>query len=161
MGAPLAYLLTWRTHGTWLHGDPRGSVDWQHNAYLSPPLAPCPQRMAHAQARMRGAPVVLDARARAVVARVISDHCQVRGWELRESAVRTTHVHVVVAYAELRPEPMLRQFKAYATRALRAAGLTEAQSAVWAEGGGTRYLWTPRQLDDACAYVREGQDVPR
>jgi len=24
---PLAYLITIRTHGTWLHGDERGSVD--------------------------------------------------------------------------------------------------------------------------------------
>lgn len=24
---PLAYFITFRTHGTWLHGDQRGSVD--------------------------------------------------------------------------------------------------------------------------------------
>jgi hypothetical protein len=31
--APLAYLITCRTYGTWLHGDERGSVDRAHNRY--------------------------------------------------------------------------------------------------------------------------------
>ena len=29
MKFPLAYLITWTTYGTWLHGDDRGSFD--HN----------------------------------------------------------------------------------------------------------------------------------
>jgi hypothetical protein len=28
---PLAYLITFPTYGTWLHGDERGSVDRDHN----------------------------------------------------------------------------------------------------------------------------------
>jgi hypothetical protein len=31
-----AYLLTLRAYGTWLHGDARGSVDKEHNAYKDP-----------------------------------------------------------------------------------------------------------------------------
>jgi hypothetical protein len=30
---PLAYLITFRCYGTWLHGDARGSVDPTHNVY--------------------------------------------------------------------------------------------------------------------------------
>lgn len=30
---PLAYLITFRTYGTWLHGDERGSVDKNHNKF--------------------------------------------------------------------------------------------------------------------------------
>jgi len=37
---PLAYLITFRCYGTWLHGDERGSVDRFHNQYQSPSAAP-------------------------------------------------------------------------------------------------------------------------
>jgi REP element-mobilizing transposase RayT len=161
MSEPLAYLLTWRTYGTWLHGDSRGSVDWEHNAYGTPMLAPSRGAAGRAQGRMCHSPVLLNATARELVAAVLVDHWRVRGWELHESAVRHNHVHVVVAYAGLKPEPMMSQFKAYGTRALRGAGVTGPGAPVWAEGGSTRYLWTPEQVNAACAYVREGQQAPR
>ena len=37
---PLAYLITFRSYGTWLHGDERGSVDRFHNVYGTPRLPP-------------------------------------------------------------------------------------------------------------------------
>jgi len=37
---PLAYLITFRCHGTWLPGDERGSVDRFHNRYKSPYIEP-------------------------------------------------------------------------------------------------------------------------
>ena len=109
-----------------------------------------------------GSPAVeLSDAARRIVADVIQRHCTIRGWELMEVAVRTNHVHVVVGYAGMRPEPMLSQFKAYATRALRQAGLAPERAAVWAEHGSTGYLWNEKHVAAATAYVREGQDVPR
>jgi len=38
MDQPLAYFLTWQCYGCWLHGDPRGSVDSEHNRYGTPVL---------------------------------------------------------------------------------------------------------------------------
>ena len=35
---PLAYFITFRAYGTWLHGDERGSVDRLHNTFGSPSL---------------------------------------------------------------------------------------------------------------------------
>ena len=37
----LAYFITFSTYGTWLHGTEKGlgSVDVEHNAYLSPFIA--------------------------------------------------------------------------------------------------------------------------
>jgi REP element-mobilizing transposase RayT len=160
MTDPLAYFLTWRTYGTWLHGEPRGSVDWQHRAYRTPLLEHSNYRTEQARARMSHPPVALGDRARDLVANVVADHCRIRNWELCESAVRSNHVHVVVGYAGVRPEPMLAQFKTYGTRALRAASLTPPGVPIWAEGGSTRYLWTTAQLETACSYVREGQDAP-
>ena len=36
--APLAYFITFRAYGTWLHGDERGAVDRRHNDYGTPYL---------------------------------------------------------------------------------------------------------------------------
>jgi hypothetical protein len=37
---PLAYLITFRAYGTWLHGDKRGSVNRFHNRFGTPFIAP-------------------------------------------------------------------------------------------------------------------------
>jgi hypothetical protein len=37
---PLAYLITLRTFGTWLHGDERGSVGRKRNVYGRREIAP-------------------------------------------------------------------------------------------------------------------------
>ena len=37
---PLAYLISFRAYGTWLHGDRRGSVDRFHNRYGTPRIPP-------------------------------------------------------------------------------------------------------------------------
>ena len=34
----LAYFISFRSYGTWLHGDKRGSIDRFHNRYRSPYL---------------------------------------------------------------------------------------------------------------------------
>ncbi|MFO0837659.1 MAG: hypothetical protein U1D55_03970 [Phycisphaerae bacterium] len=110
---------------------------------------------------MLNSPVTLEEAAQRLVGATIRRRCEIRAWALLELAVRTNQVHVVVGSAALSPEQMVVQFKAYATRALRASGLVCADAAVWAAGAGTRYLWRAEQVNAACAYVREGQDVPR
>jgi hypothetical protein len=37
---PLAYFISFRSYGTWLHGDERGSIDRFHNRYGSPYIPP-------------------------------------------------------------------------------------------------------------------------
>ena len=37
---PVAYLLTFRSYGTWLHGDRRALVDRFHSIYGTPRLPP-------------------------------------------------------------------------------------------------------------------------
>src|SRR5207253_7732570 len=37
---PLAYLISFRCYGTWLHGDERGSTDRFHNVYKTPHIPP-------------------------------------------------------------------------------------------------------------------------
>jgi hypothetical protein len=35
---PLAYFISFRSYGTWLHGDKRGAIDRVHNRYRTPYL---------------------------------------------------------------------------------------------------------------------------
>ncbi|MEW6250335.1 MAG: hypothetical protein AB1716_06795 [Planctomycetota bacterium] len=161
MGEPLGFFLTWRTYGTWLHGDPRGSIDRAHNAYATPWLDANPAREQWEAARLKTPPVELDAECRRIAERAIRDHCTFRGWPLRAVQVRSNHAHVVVGYSELAPERMMLELKGLATRRLREAGRFAATAPVWAERGSRKYLWDEKSVAAAVAYVLEGQDTPR
>jgi REP element-mobilizing transposase RayT len=156
MAEPLAYLLTWTCYGTWLHGDPRGSVDAEHNA-PGTPLAPAnPRRLAVRQTQMRGSVRLLGETARRIVSETITDHCELRQWTLHAVNVRSNHVHVVVS-CDVAPEVLMSQLKAWATRRLRKNGHRGPEESVWAEGGSRRYLWARESLHSAIEYVGEYQ----
>ena len=53
----------------------------------------------------------------------------------------------------------MNDFKSYATRKLREAGLCDAESKVWSRHGSTRRLWTEEAVESACRYVIDGQGV--
>jgi REP element-mobilizing transposase RayT len=111
---------------------------------------------------MRAAALLLTSDMRATVDAAIRDHCRYRRWNLLSRAVRSNHVHLVVAYAEMRPERMSGELKSRATRWLRERGHVDADQPVWAAGPGSRrYLWTPEHIAAAVAYVEEAQDIPR
>ena len=153
---PLAYLISFRTYGTWLQGDERWSVDRKHNKWGTPRIAPN-KRLENAQRRLlKHPPVKLDAYQRAVVGRAIREVCKHRGYKLLAINVRTNHVHTVVS-AQLKPEPILRAFHAYATRKLREAGLLARDVKPWARHGSTPYLWKEKHVQRAIDYVLNGQ----
>ncbi|MEP7214250.1 MAG: hypothetical protein ABI791_14320 [Acidobacteriota bacterium] len=51
---PLAYLITIRMYGTWLHGDERGSVDRSMNKFGSLRMPARPARQAYNRVRSWG-----------------------------------------------------------------------------------------------------------
>ena len=153
---PLAYFMTFRTHGTWLHGDARGSVDREHNIPGTPLLPPDPQRERREREVCEHPAVVFDARRRHVVQQAIIAVCDHNDWSIHELEARSNHVHVVVS-APRRPEHVMRSLKSWCTRRLREAGLLPANVQAWARHGSTRYLWKPAELTAACRYVRDGQ----
>ena len=158
--AETAYFITFSTYGSWLHGDERGSVDAQHNVPGTPVL-PAERGFEEAdRAAMSGEPFSLDDDRRPVVLRAIREVCEHRGWRLDAANVRTQHVHLVVV-ADDKPEKLLNDFKAYATRRLREASLTGPDDRVWSRHGSTRYLNDAASLDAAVAYVveRQGEDL--
>lgn len=156
--APLAYLITFRTYGTWLHGDARTSVDRRHNVPGTPPIEPDEQLYAEAVRRMKQPPVELSIAAREVAARTMNEVCAHRGWVLRALNVRTNHVHVVVGAAD-KPEKVMNDLKAWSTRRLKEAGLLSVDRP-WSTHGSTRYIWRQSDVQDACRYVTEQQDLP-
>jgi len=152
----LAYLITIRTYGTWLHGDERGAIDRDHNAYGTPLLSPNTRRERAERDRCKHAPVMLNEPRRQVVRTAIEEVCRHRQWSLHELNVRADHVHVVVS-APRHPDHVRGSFKSWATRRMREASVIDADIRPWAKDGSGKYLWKPEQLEAACRYVLDGQ----
>ena len=155
---PLGYLITFRTYGTWLHGDERGSMDRRfHNRVGEPRMAKSPGLVQHEKELLKQPPVILNQAQRQAVEAAITEVCQVRGYHLYAVNARSNHVHVVVS-ASGKPEPMMRSFKSYATRKLRETGLMAAEIEPWSRHGSTPYLWSEEEIAHAVDYVLYGQD---
>ncbi|MEZ5346575.1 MAG: transposase [Pyrinomonadaceae bacterium] len=159
---PLAYLITFRTYGTWLHGDNRGSVDTHHkkNRYGTPKIQPNDILQRSMHRNMKNAPVLLEQKQRVAVDIAIKEVCQHRGFLLYAVNVRTNHVHAVIS-AESKPEPIINSLKSYSTRKLRELKLISSKSSPWSRGGSRRYLWKEKHVGLAIDYVLYCQgDVP-
>ena len=154
---PLAYLITIRTFGTWLHGDSRGSVD-RHgkNFYGTPRIEPNDELARLMKEEMSGPPFILSEAQRLAVHLEIQDVCIRRSYTLRALNVRTNHLHAVVS-AQIKPERIIVAFKSNATRALREQGLVDISVQVWSRGKSRRYLWKPRSVALAIDYTLNQQ----
>ena len=153
---PLAYLITFRCYGTWVHGDARGSMDRKHNVYRSPKIAPNQSLQRSDLKQLKHPPVTLDARKRSIVEQAVRGVCEHRQYILRVMNVRTNHAHVVVT-AACEPESILEAFKSYSTRALRIAKVISQTLKPWIRHGSTVYLWKERDVAKAIEYVMLGQ----
>jgi REP element-mobilizing transposase RayT len=157
MKFPLAFLITWTTYGTWLHGDERGSFD-HHGNYIPPD----PRRYEAAAAMLVEGPVYLTPEQRAVVDALLVEACARRGWVLHARNVRTNHVHVVVS-APVDGEQVRAKLKALAAaRLTEHAGLQpspgkDGARKWWTEKGNIEEIWDDRGLESANRYVTELQ----
>jgi len=158
---PIAYLLTFRTYGTWLHGTNKGSVGRTGtNIYGHPGITQSVPLIEDMSARQTAEPTILTCEEREIVAAAINEVCEHRGYTLRSLNVRTNHAHAVVSYF-CRPEKIVNDFKAYSTRALRRSWQRSADERIWSRGASTRYLWKPRHVTAAIDYVLYCQeDIP-
>ena len=154
---PLAYLITFRCYGSWLHGDERGSVDRFHNQYKTPFMAPNERWRKHNARALKGEPVKLSQAQRESVEAAIRETCSLRSCLIRAINVRTNHVHVVVSIGITPPERALNAFKANAMRQLRQDHRWQKQHSPWADKGSKRYLWNGRSIERAIDYVMNGQ----
>jgi REP element-mobilizing transposase RayT len=155
---PLAYFLTWTTHGTWLPGDDRGWAK-RGKGFQEPSTG---LRLWN-RAKLAAAPVVLTSSERDVVERTINAHCEFRGWSMHAVAVRTNHVHVVVS-APNHPDDVLEKLKTRCARLLSEDPAKHRKSKPpkwWSERGSTRYLNDEASLESAIRYVVDAQQGSR
>ena len=168
------WLLTSTTYGTWLPGDPRGSVTsvrerragdptthrrLEHSVYgtaWEPPLAGLARA---ATAALRSAPVLLTAAQADVLTAQLDETARFRNWRLRAVAVMANHFHLIVLLGDgVAPRKALSDFKAYGSRALNAS--FGHRDRWWTSGGSTRWLRNRRALENGVRYVLEKQPNP-
>ena len=97
---PLAYFITFRTYGSWLHGDDRGTMDPQHAVFGNPRLPRDDFRRRVMAAELQNKPPILTSERRTTVESAIRGVCVANGWALHAVNVRTNHVHLVVSSEE-------------------------------------------------------------
>jgi REP element-mobilizing transposase RayT len=150
------WLLTWTTYGTWLPGDPRGSVTSvrasagprvEHDRPGEPWEGPLPGLNRSARAALRGPPLYLTLeQAKALLAQ-FRETAAYRGWRLDGAAVMANHTHLVVGVAgDPDLEDLVRDFKSYGSRALNRRWGKPVNGSWWGGGGGSK-----RKLPDEAA----------
>jgi REP element-mobilizing transposase RayT len=152
----LAFFITFRTYGTWLHGDENGSVDREHNVYGTPLLEPDEERKRQAMAAMTQPEYVMSRAEADIVCRALVDLAEERGWELLAAHVRTNHVHVVI-HAEREAGRLMSDLKARASRELTSAGFGDSSRKRWSRHGSTRHLFRDKDIDEAIRYALDEQ----
>lgn len=154
---PLAYLITLRTYGTWLHGNEKSSVE-RHgfNIYGTPRLEPNPNLEDRMLQNLKNKPFLFDENQRRIIETAIKEVCEYRNYDLQAINVRSNHLHCVVS-AQVKPKLIADAFKSYATRHLRQNLLIDKDTKVWNRGRSRRYLWKPRHVSLAIEYVLYGQ----
>jgi len=159
---PLGFLITFRSYGTWLHGDERGSVNRFRNQYKSRRLPPEKNWLKTNSERLKNDPVILDGNQRRCVELAARETCAIKKWYLHAINVRTNHAHLVVSTGSRKPDLALNAFKTNATRTMRQAGRWHRSSSPWADKGSTRYLWNEKSLTRAINYVlyEQGEELP-
>jgi len=160
----VTYLLTFRTYGTWLHGDQRGSVDRDNNQVGMPLIGPNVALQRFRRNAMNAPPVGFDEECCDCVRVTLKEVARYRGWRLRAINVLPNHVHIVVETNEAvtlaNPDKLAADFKAWGTRRLREAQHFAQEQPIWAEKGSTRYLKTLESIERAIDYVLNQQEFP-
>ena len=159
---PLAYLITFRCYGTWLHGDERGSINRFNNQYCSPYLPANEKWRQYNEDKLVCKPVVLEVTHRSSIEAAVRETCSFRKWDIYALNIRTNHVHIVVCIGAKAPDLALNALKANATRQMKQDGLWFHKRSPWADKGSKRHLWNERSVERAVDYVLNGQgdDLP-
>ena len=170
------WLLTNTTYGTWLPGDPRGSVTsvrdrrpgepesevrLEHDLPGQEPEPYIPGLYRASLEQLKGPPIYLDLAQAELVLGQFQETAAYRGWLLRAAAIMCNHFHLVVrAPDEVDPGKMLADFKAYASRVLNRRYGVPPSEKWWTTRGSKRKLKTDDYFLTAIKYVLEKQESP-
>jgi hypothetical protein len=150
----VVHLLTFNCYGTHLRGAELGSIDRVREG-RGGPIEPSVGLVNYAKRTMTHAEASLDLGESLVVLGAISETCAFRRWTLLAAHVRSTHVHLVVD-GITEASCAIRDFKAYASRALHGKGAVRR----WARGGNVRTLDDSPSVRAAVRYVVDCQGPP-
>ncbi len=131
-------------------------MDRHQNHYGATLIPPNENWLHHNKRNLKNEPVQLSEKQRILVKKSIELTCELRGWRLYVTNVRTNHVHSVVT-AACHPSRILNALKANATRELRESGHWPGTGGPWADRGSKKFLWTEQDLIRAIDYVELGQ----
>jgi len=152
MPDPMAFFITWPTYGTWLPGDERGWVEYQHGWQL-----PNKTLENNCRACMTEKQCLLTDLEREIVLQQILETCEFRKWHHFASDCRSNHAHIVIGAMNTNPKRIRVDIKAWCTRRLRERSRPEQEN-WWAERGSIRYVWDEESLLRVIQYVTEAQD---
>ena len=163
------WLLTNTTYGTWLPGDPRGSVTSvrdqraedqpssvriEHDAPGEPWEDEIPRLRSAATKQMKGLPIYLDLEMAEITLSQFRETAGHRAWMLHAVAIMPNHFHIVLSVND-DPEPrkILADFKAYASRTLNGKYGKPPSETWWTTNGSKRKLKSEEALTMAIQYV--------
>jgi REP element-mobilizing transposase RayT len=171
-----SWLLANTTYGTWLPGDPRGSVTsvrdhrpgdasaerrLEHDVFGTPyePAVPGLRRAAAEQ--MHGRPVLLDLAKADLLLSQFQETAAHRRWAILGLAIMVNHFHMIVQVSgDPDPRRVLADFKAYGSRALNQRFGKPESETCWTTNGSKRKLVTEAALQAAIHYVLYKQPNP-
>lgn len=154
---PVGYFITFRTYGTWLHGNDKGSIDKSHNIPGTPIVSPDADLVNSKSFRQKYPSVTLTFSQRKSIGSIINGVSAYNKWKLHALSVRTEHIHVVISALKT-PEEVMDSLKSWCTRRMREQGLWMYDYSPWSFHGSTRYLWNDKELRRVCNYVLNCQD---
>jgi REP element-mobilizing transposase RayT len=171
-----SWLLTNTTYGTWLPGDPRGSVTsvrdrrpedqpspcrFEHDVPGEPDEEEIPGLRRSALEHLKGPPIYLDVEKAEVILPQLQETATFRGWTLRAVAIMANHFHLVVQVPDdPNPGKILADFKAYGSRALNRRYGKPPSETWWTERGSKRKLRDERAVANAIHYALDKQPFP-
>jgi REP element-mobilizing transposase RayT len=158
------WFFTWRTYGTWLPGEegfvgfyrPRRADRIIVNAPGESTAPSVPALAEYARRVMTGRPVQLESEHAGDVLAQLRETADFRGWNLRAVAVLADHVHLVVGVpGDPEPSEMLRDWKAYTSRALTRRFGQPSAPRWWVDGGSKQRLRDDPNVAAAVRYVSD------
>ncbi|HUQ69889.1 MAG TPA: hypothetical protein VM165_10220 [Planctomycetaceae bacterium] len=149
---PIAYHITFGTYGCRLHGDPRGTVDRQHNQYLEPILSEDRQRELENQERLRFPPITLTAEQRIFIENVTPQICVRGGWTLHAVAAGPDHVHVCLT-GDAEGKRIRNWFKRWLGEALSEKWPLLPEQTWWAEDGSVKWIFDEANFKNVVSYI--------
>ena len=155
-----AYFITLRTYGSWIHGNPKGSVTRQNNIFNTPRFSYCKKWQDTMQNAMQETRLALNKNQRETLLQSMVNTCHYNHWRLLAAHVRVDHAHLVLQSAFSKEETM-GKIKCYATKELKKNyPVLRDRTHFWSRHGSTKNIWIPEEIFYFLYYVVRDQGKP-